>query len=74
MVDNSYFWYCVGGVIVFHEVKDTLAEFTDLDADIPQEIIAFPSSHDHDCFWVHFVHIQFHGKHLPYGVGAHFFV
>ena len=53
-VDNLYYWYCVESVIGCHEVTDALAEFTDLDADIPQDGAAFPSSHDHDCFGVHF--------------------
>ena len=54
MVDDFYFWYCVEGVVICHEGTDALAEFTDLDADIPQEVAASPLSHDHDCFWVHF--------------------
>ena len=54
VVDNLYFRYCVEGVIICHEGTDALAEFTDLDADIPQEVAASPLSHDHDCFWVHF--------------------
>ena len=37
VVDNLYFWYCVEGVIVCHEVTDALVEVTDLDADIPEE-------------------------------------
>ena len=45
-----------------HEVNDDLSEVIDLDADIPQEGASFPSSHDHDCFWVHFGQIEFHGK------------
>ena len=62
MVDNLYFWYCVDGVIICHEGTDDLAEVTDLDADIPQEGAACPSSHDHDYFRVDFFQIKFHGK------------
>ena len=62
MVDNLYFQYCVEIVIVFHEGTDDLGEVPDLDANIPQEGAAFPSSHDHDCFRVHFGHIEFHSK------------
>ena len=49
-------------MIFCHEVTDTLAEITALDADIPQEVAACPSSHDHDCFRVHCGQIEFHGK------------
>ena len=62
MVDNLYFWYCVEGAISCHEGNDTLAEVTDLDADIPQEGDACPSFHGHDCFRVQFGQIEFHGK------------
>ena len=62
VVDNLYFWYCVESVIVCHEGNDSLAEVIDLDADILQEGAAFPLSHDDDCFRVHFVQIEFHGK------------
>ena len=54
MVDDFYFWYGVEGVVAFHEGTDDFADFTYLDADIPQESTACPTSHDHDCFWVHF--------------------
>ena len=40
MVDNLYFWYCVEGVIVYHEGTDALVDVTVLDADIPQEVSA----------------------------------
>ena len=59
---------------ICHGGTDALAEVTDLDTDITQESAAFPTSHDHDCFWVHFIQVEFHGKPLPYGVGAHLFV
>ena len=49
-------------MIVCHEGTGALAEFTDLDADIPQEGTACPSSHDHDGYQVHFGQIEFHGK------------
>ena len=62
MVDGLYLWYCVEGVIFCHEGTNALAEVTDLDVDIPQEGTACPSSHDHDCFWVHFGQIVFHGE------------
>ena len=62
MVDNFYFWYCIEGVIGCPEGPDDFAEVTDLDADIRQEGAACPSSHDHDCFRVHFCQIEFHGK------------
>ena len=62
MVDNFYFWYCLEGVIFCHEGTDALAEVTDLDADIPQEGSACPSSHDHDGSRVHFGQIQIHGE------------
>ena len=54
VVDDFYFWYFVEGVVIFHEGTDALADVPDLDADIPQESTACPTSHDHDCFWVHF--------------------
>ena len=57
-----------------HEITDALAEVTDLDADLPQEEAACPTSHDHDCFRVHCIQIEFNGKPWPYGVGAHIFV
>ena len=62
MVDNLYFWYCVESLIFRHEGTDALVEATDLDADIPQEGAACPSSHYHDCFRVHFRQIEFHVK------------
>ena len=74
MVDYFYLWYCVEGVVICHEGTDALAEFTDLNADIPQESATFPMSHDHDCLWVHFSQLESHGEPLPYGVGAHLFV
>ena len=49
-------------MIDLHEGTDALAEVTDLDADIPLEGSAFPYSHDHDCFRVHFGQIEFHDK------------
>ena len=49
-------------MIVCHEGTDYIAEATDLDADVPQEGADLPSSHDHDCFRVHFGHIEFHGR------------
>ena len=54
MVDDLYFWYFVEGVVIFHEGTDALSEVTDLEADIPQESAACPTSHDHDCFRVNF--------------------
>ena len=48
VIDNFYLWYCVESLLACHEGTDTLAEVTDLDADIPQEGTACPSSHDHD--------------------------
>ena len=62
VVDNLYFWYFLESVIVCYEDTDTLAEVTELDADIPQEGAALPSSHDRDCFQVNFYQIEFHGK------------
>ena len=50
MVDNFYFWYCVEGVVICHEGTDNLADVPDLDADIPQESTACPTSHDHDFY------------------------
>ena len=57
MVDNLYFLYFVEGVVIFHKVTDALAEVTDLDEDIPQESVAYPTFHDHDFFLVHFSEI-----------------
>ena len=54
MVDNLYFCYCVEGVVIFHEGTDAFSDVTYLDADIPQESADLPTSHDHDCLWVHF--------------------
>ena len=62
MVENLYFRYCVEDVIVFHEGNDALLEVTYLDADISPEGAAFPSSHHHDFFLVHFGQIEFHGE------------
>ena len=62
VVDDFYFWYSVEGVVISHEVTDSLAEVTDLDAYIPQEVTDCPTSDDHDCFWVHFSQIWFYGK------------
>ena len=62
VVENFYFWYHLDIVIVCHEDTDALAEVTDMDADIQQEVAAFPSSCDHGCFRVHFGQIYFHGK------------
>ena len=62
MVENFYFWYCVEGVIFCHEGNDALDEVTDLDADIPLEGATCSSSHDHDCFQVHFGQIELHGE------------
>ena len=62
MVENFNLWYCVEGVRISHEGPDALSEVTDLDSDIPLEGAACPSSHDHDCFRVHFGHIEFHGE------------
>ena len=62
VVDNFYLWYCVEVVIGCHEVNNALDDVTDLDDDIPQEGAACPLSHDHDCFWVQFVHIELHGR------------
>ena len=62
VVYNLYFWFCVESVIGCHEGTSVLAEVIDLDEDIPQEGADFPSSHDHDCFWVHFSLVEFHGE------------
>ena len=40
--ENFYLWYCVETVIIFHEGTDALSEFTNMDADIPQEGSACP--------------------------------
>ena len=53
-VDNICFWYCTEGFFVGHEGTDALAEVSDLDADILQEDVARPLSHDHDCLWINF--------------------
>ena len=37
VVDNLFFWYCLESVVFCHEGTDALAEFTELDEDIPQE-------------------------------------
>ena len=42
VLDNLYFWYFVEGVIACHEGTNSLAEVTDLDADISEEGAAFP--------------------------------
>ena len=62
MVDNLHFYYCLENVIICHEGTDALDEVTDLDAYILQEGAAFQSYHDHDCFWVHFRYVEFHGE------------
>ena len=74
--DNLYLWYCVEGAIGFHEGNDALAEVTDLDADIPQEGVACPSSHDHVFFWLQFGQREFHGcfssEYIRRGVAFNF--
>ena len=62
MVYYFYLWYCIEGVVICHEVTGALAEVADLDADILQESAVSPTSHDHDCFWVHFSQVDFHGE------------
>ena len=62
LVDDLYFQYFVEGVIICHEFTDALAEFTDLNADLPQEGAACPLSHDNDCFRVNFGQIKFHDE------------
>ena len=62
MVENFCLWCCVESLLVCNEVTDDLTDITDMDADIPQEGAAHPSSHDHDFFWIHFGQIEFHGK------------
>ena len=74
VVENLYLWFCVESVIGCHAGTDDLAEVIELDVDITQEGDDFPSSHDHDCFRVHFGQIEFHVKPSPNGVGAHLFV
>ena len=74
VVENLYFWYCVEILFVFHEDTGALAEFTDLDADIPKEGADLPSFHDHDCFLIQFGRIYFHGKPRPNGVSYFLFV
>ena len=49
-------------MVIFHEGNDALDEVTDLDADVPQEGAACTTSHNHDCFWVHFSQIELHGE------------
>ena len=61
-VRRLLFWYCVEGVVICHEGTDALSEVTDMHAYIPQEIAAFPTSHDHAFFWVHFSQVEFHGE------------
>ena len=61
-------------MIVCNEVTYSLADFTDLYSDITKKGAYCPYSHGHDCFQVHFVQIDFHGKPLTNGVGAHIFV
>ena len=70
---HMFLLLCIN-LLFCREVTDALAEVTDLDADIPQEGAAFPSSHDYDCFWIHFGQIEFHGKPWPKVVGAYLFV
>ena len=62
VVNNYYLWNIAEGVIVCHEGTNAFAEVTDLDADIPQEGVACPSSHDHVFFWLQFGQIEFHGE------------
>ena len=54
VVDNICFRYFIEGLFVSHEGTDALAEVSDLDADIPQEGVTIPSSHDRDFLWIHF--------------------
>ena len=73
-VENFCFRYCIKSLLVCHEGTDTLAEFADLGADIPQEGAACPSYHDHDFVWIQFIQKEFHGKPRPKGVGDYLFV
>ena len=54
MVDDFYFQYFVEGVVICHKGTESLAEVTDLDADILKESAALPMAHDHNCLWIHF--------------------
>ena len=60
VVNNICFWYCIQLLFVFNEGTDALDEVSDLDADIPQEGVARPSSHDHYSLWIQFVKKDFH--------------
>ena len=74
VVANICFQYCIECLFVCHEGTDTLAEIAEMDADIPQEGVAIPSSHDHDYLWIHFDQKEFHGKPWPNGLGTYLFV
>ena len=71
---NLCFRYFIECLLVCHEGTDALAGVADLDADKPQEGAAFPSSHDHDCLWIHVDKKYFHVKPCPKDVGAYLFV
>ena len=47
VLDNLCFCYCVESLIDFNKGTDSLAEVTDLNADIPQEGAAHHLSHHH---------------------------
>ena len=54
VVENICFRYCIEYLFVIHDGTNALAEVADMDADITQEGVARPFSHDHDCLWIHF--------------------
>ena len=54
VVYNIFFQYCIESLFVSHEGTESLAEVSDLDADILQEGVAIPLSHDNYCLWIQF--------------------
>ena len=52
VIENICLRYCIELLFISHQGTDALDEVADMDADIPQEGVARPLSHDHDCLCI----------------------
>ena len=52
VIENICLPYCIELLFISHQGTDALDEVADMDADIPQEGVARPFSHDHDCLCI----------------------
>ena len=51
---QSLLRYCIEFLFVSHEVTDSISGISELGANIPQEGVAGPSSHDNYCLYIYF--------------------